>query len=125
MGTIPLSKKDPERYYAILDRFAEGASIAQVCREFHIDFYTVKKYFPNVGRPDLSGGQTVKELDPEKYREIGRLVAEGASLNEIMRSCNTDHRTIKRLFPNAGWTRGGKGAKLMKHANDVLGKETK
>lgn len=122
MPHVPLNKRDPDRYYAILDRFAEGASIASVIREFHVDYYTIRKYFPNAGRPDLGKGQTLQELNPEKYREMGRLVAEGASLNEIMRTLNVDHRTIKRAFPKAGWaTRGGTGASMMKKAAEVLG----
>lgn len=109
MPTVPLNKKDPERYYAVLDRLSEGATIVEVMREFHMDYYTVKKYFPNAGRPDLQGGVSLSKSNPEKYREIGRMVAEGASLNEILRSTGSDPRTVKKYFPNAGWSVGGAG----------------
>lgn len=107
MPTVPLNKKDPERYYAILDRLSEGATIKSIISEFRIDYYTLKKYFPNSGRPDLQGGVSLKNSNPEKYREIGTLVAEGASLNEIMRTTGSDPRTVKKYFPNAGWSAGG------------------
>lgn len=109
MPTVPLSKKDPDRYYAVLDRIAEGATIKGILEEFHMDYYTLKKYFPNAGRPDLQGGVGLDKANPEKYKEIGRMVAEGASLNEIMRTTGSDHRTIKKYFPNAGWNHGGGG----------------
>jgi DNA-binding CsgD family transcriptional regulator len=107
--TVPLTEKDPDRYYAVLDRVAEGATISDIMREFHMDYYTVKKYFPNSGRPDLAGGVGLDKSDPEKYRYIGQMVANGASLNEISRTTKTDHRTIKKYFPNAGWGKGGGG----------------
>lgn len=120
MPTVPLNESDPDRYYRIQSAIAAGDSIREILRTHHIDFRTLKKYFPNAGRPDLSGGQNLRDLDPEKAERIGRMVADGASLNEIMRSENTDHRTIKRLFPNAGWTVGGKGASMMASANRIL-----
>lgn len=109
MPTVPLNKKDPARYNAVLDRLSEGATIVDIIREFHMDYYTVKKYFPNAGRPDLQGGVSLAKSNPKKYREIGRMVAEGASLNEITRTTGSDHRTVKRYFPNAGWPKGGAG----------------
>lgn len=123
MPTVPLNKKDPERYYAVLDRLSEGATIVEIMREFRMDYYTVKKYFPNAGRPDLQGGVSLAKSNPEKYREIGRMVAEGASLNEILRSTGSDPRTVKKYFPNAGWAAGGAGKSAqVKRANEELRK---
>lgn len=122
MATVPLSKKDPERYFAVLDRLAEGATIVSILKEFHMDYYTLKKYFPNAGRPDLQGGVSLDKASPEKYKEIGRMVAEGASLNEIRRTTGSDPRTIKKYFPNAGWNHGGGGqAADAREANRKLG----
>lgn len=108
MPTVPTDKK-PARYYDIEDAVARGWSIARMIRELHVDYYTIKKYFPNAGRPDLAGGQSLEVLNPEKHRAIGQMVAQGCSLNDIMVSLSVDHRTIKRAFPNAGWDKGGGG----------------
>lgn len=54
------------------------------------------------------------------WRELERAVREGWSLNEIRRTLAIEHRTVKKYFPDAGWTVGGKGASMMASANRIL-----
>ena len=98
---------------------AQGLSIAEICRRTGSDYYTVKHAAPHA-MPAAKG----QPWSDEKKRIVGQLVADGASLNDIMRVTGSDHRTIKKYFPNAGWTRGGAGAKLMRQANELLRKDT-
>lgn len=101
---------DPERYRAAEKMVAEGATIREIMRTLHMDFYAIKKYFPNAGKTvGSNGGLTLDKLDPEKFKRMGQMVAEGCSLTEIMRTLKVDHRTIKRHFPKAGWGKGGAG----------------
>lgn len=112
--------QDYPKYYAIQDAIASGKTMRQVCKDLHVDFRTVKKYFPNAGGAKGGGNGKVSE-NPERLRRIGLMVADGASLNEIARTEHTDPRTIKKYFPKAGWgSPGGVGSALMKKARDVL-----
>lgn len=114
--------KDSERYKQIEKLVAEGKSFADITRATGADWKTIKKHFPQAGKGvGSNGGLTLDKLDPEKFATMGRMVADGASLNEIMRTLHCDRRTIKRSFPNAGWERGGAGkAAAVKKARKMI-----
>lgn len=66
-------------------------------------------------------GDTKRDhISLEKYDRMRDMVLEDCSQNEIMRTLNTDARTIRRWFPYVGWSRGGDGAAMMKKAREVL-----
>lgn len=113
--------QDYPKYAAIQDAIASGQSAREICRNLRVDPRTLKKYFPNSGGQKGGGNGKLPESNPEKLKRIGLLVADGASLNEIMRSEGVDHRTVKRYFPNAGWgSPGGEGASLMKKSREII-----
>lgn len=56
----------------------------------------------------------------ERYDAIEKLVNEACSLSEIRRTLGSDARTVKRWFPNAGWSVGGEGAAMMKKGREIL-----
>jgi DNA invertase Pin-like site-specific DNA recombinase len=114
--------QDYAKYEAMEELVASGMSVRQICKQLNADSRTVLKYFPAAGGRKGGGNGKMSDVDPARLKLIGKMVADGASLNEIMRTAHTDHRTIKRYFPNAGWKRrGGSGASMMKKANDILG----
>lgn len=115
---------DPERYRAAEKMVAEGATILEIMRTLHMDFYAIKRYFPNAGKTvGSNGGLTLDKLDPERFRLMGEMVASGSSISEITRTLKMDHRTVKRHFPHAGWPRGGAGkAAEAKRINEQLRK---
>lgn len=118
-NSLPVA--DPARFAQVGLMVAQGFSVRAIQRETGTDPRTVTRYFPNAARHDQRGGIPLPVADPEKYAEMGRLVADGASLNEIMNSTGSDHHTIKRYFPNAGWgSRGGRGASMVRKGNELL-----
>lgn len=113
--------QDYKKYAAVEEMVASGASVRSICQALNVDSRTVLKYFPAAGGKKGGGNGKLPDTDPDKFKLIGRMVADGASLNEIMRSAGVDHRTIKTYFPNAGWQkRGGKGSRLVRKGNELL-----
>lgn len=114
--------KNSERYHQAEEMVARGATIREIQQTLKMDYDTIKRHFPNAGKTvGSNGGLTLDKLDPDKFKRMGQMVAEGCSLTEIKRTLHVDHRTIKLHFPKAGWAVGGSGrSAALREANRKL-----
>ena len=106
-----------------------GTSIAEICRKHGVTHGRMRTEFPDyrVGqrggyRQSTAALAVERFLAGEHFAAMKAMVEDGASLNEIMRTLGSDHRTIKKYFPDAGWTKeqGMERKRLEKRAYAVI-----
>ena len=114
----------PERRALIAEAVEAGWTITRISKEFGTSHYTVKKEFPGYRNKALavrSGSETVSRRfqESERFAQMAAMVEDGTSLNEILRTTGIHPDTVKKYFPEAGWTmEQGQERKRMEDALD-------
>jgi hypothetical protein len=105
---------DPSNLIAILEWRKFRRPRAWIAREMGLryeDVQAVLRVAKDTERDNIALAQ---------YDAIEKMVNQACSLSEIRRTLGSDARTVKRWFPNAGWSVGGEGAAMMKKGREIL-----
>jgi DNA-binding NarL/FixJ family response regulator len=93
---------DKERDAAIVRLFNQGLPMRQIAEQIGCHESTVKNARRRAGLPPRVLNP---RLNKEQVTMISKLLDDGWSMREISRTYGHKYATIKRYFPDAGWSK--------------------
>lgn len=111
-------KVDAEK---LLRLHRQGMTAPQIAAELKVDPRTVQRWRARLGVGQPVSPYVGKPVTPERLSAAEKLLADGASMNDVVATTHMSRHTLRNNFPNAGWTRSQAGihARLIRTLNQI------